>query len=73
MDTKIFILVVATVLASVPLAEAQKSTTVPRIDFLSPESHQSGRFEAFRQFASWVMWREKISPSSTEALKIMRS
>ena len=26
-----------------------KSTKVPRIGFLSPESHQSGRFEAFRQ------------------------
>ena len=49
MKARTGIIVVATIIISVRLADAQKSTKVPRIGFLSPESHQSGRFEAFRQ------------------------
>jgi putative ABC transport system substrate-binding protein len=49
MKARTCIIVVATIIVSVRLADAQKPTKVPRIGFLSPESHQSGRFEAFRQ------------------------
>jgi ABC-type uncharacterized transport system substrate-binding protein len=49
MNKKILVLLVATILNPAHVAEAQSPGKVPRIGFLSPESHQSGRFAAFRQ------------------------
>ena len=49
MRKKILVLLVLTVLYSAHVALAQSSGKVPRIGFLSPESGQSGRFDAFRQ------------------------
>jgi putative tryptophan/tyrosine transport system substrate-binding protein len=49
MNATTCIIVIATIVISVRLADAQTSMKIPRIGFLSPENHQSGRFEAFRQ------------------------
>jgi putative tryptophan/tyrosine transport system substrate-binding protein len=49
MNVRTCMIVVLTIIISVRLADAQKSTKIPRIGFLSPESHQSGRFETVRQ------------------------
>jgi ABC-type uncharacterized transport system substrate-binding protein len=49
MNAKTCIIVVATIVISVQLADAQKPTNLPRIGFLAPESQRSGRFDAFRQ------------------------
>ena len=46
MNAKSCIIVVATIMISVQLADAQ--TKVPRIGFLAPQSRPAGRVEAFR-------------------------
>ena len=49
MNARTCMIVVTTIIISVRLADAQKSNKILRIGFLSPETHQSGRFESFRQ------------------------
>ena len=49
MNARTCMIVVTTLIISVRLADAQKSNKILRIGFLSPETHQSGRFESFRQ------------------------
>ncbi len=49
MNKRIVVLLTATILASVQLAEAQKPTKVPRVGYLIPAAGVSAQFEAFRQ------------------------